>query len=138
MTGARPSVSYSLRSDLKRGWAQTTMPTKTTAPAKLIRKPRKTSSALSHGRWRACGLGRSRPGTKALREIRHLQRGTELLIRKLPFARLVRHTLIVTFSHSFLQVHDICNHMTPHSYRWTAEAILALQEVAAVQDVEMM
>ena len=30
-----------------------------------------------------------RPGTVALREIRMYQKGTELLIRKLPFARLV-------------------------------------------------
>lgn len=33
---------------------------------------------------------RYRPGTVALREIRRYQRSTELLIRKLPFARLVR------------------------------------------------
>lgn len=33
---------------------------------------------------------RFRPGTVALREIRRYQRSTELLIRKLPFQRLVR------------------------------------------------
>lgn len=33
---------------------------------------------------------RYRPGEKALREIRFYQRNTDLLIRKLPFARLVR------------------------------------------------
>jgi histone H3 len=33
---------------------------------------------------------RYRPGTVALREIRRYQRSTELLIRKLPFQRLVR------------------------------------------------
>jgi len=33
---------------------------------------------------------RYRPGTVALREIRRYQKGTELLIRKLPFQRLVR------------------------------------------------
>lgn len=32
---------------------------------------------------------RVRPGTRALQEIRKYQRSTELLIRKLPFARLV-------------------------------------------------
>lgn len=32
---------------------------------------------------------RYRPGTVALREIRRYQRSTDLLIRKLPFARLV-------------------------------------------------
>lgn len=33
---------------------------------------------------------RYRPGTVALREIRKYQKSTELLIRKLPFHRLVR------------------------------------------------
>lgn len=33
---------------------------------------------------------RRRPGTLALQEIRRYQRSTELLIRKLPFQRLVR------------------------------------------------
>jgi histone H3 len=33
---------------------------------------------------------RFRPGTKALMEIKRLQRGTDLLLRKLPFQRLVR------------------------------------------------
>jgi histone H3 len=33
---------------------------------------------------------RGRPGTVALREIRKYQKSTELLIRKLPFQRLVR------------------------------------------------
>jgi len=35
---------------------------------------------------------RFRPGTVALREIRKYQKSTELLIRKLPFQRLVRET----------------------------------------------
>uniref|UniRef100_A0A3Q1BDQ0 Histone H3 n=1 Tax=Amphiprion ocellaris TaxID=80972 RepID=A0A3Q1BDQ0_AMPOC len=36
---------------------------------------------------------RYRPGTVALREIRRYQKSTELLIRKLPFQRLVREIL---------------------------------------------
>jgi histone H3 len=36
---------------------------------------------------------RFRPGTVALREIRKFQKSTELLIRKLPFQRLVREIL---------------------------------------------
>lgn len=35
-------------------------------------------------------IHRYRPGTVALREIRRYQKSTELLIRKLPFQRLVR------------------------------------------------
>ena len=34
---------------------------------------------------------RKHPGTVALREIRHYQKGTDLLIKKLPFSRIVRH-----------------------------------------------
>jgi histone H3 len=36
---------------------------------------------------------RYRPGTVALREIRRYQKSTELLIRRLPFQRLVREVL---------------------------------------------
>ena len=38
-------------------------------------------------------LHRYRPGMVALREIRRYQKSTELLIRKLPFQRLVREIL---------------------------------------------
>lgn len=40
---------------------------------------------------------RYRPGTVALREIRKYQKSTELLIRKLPFQRLVREIAQVCF-----------------------------------------
>lgn len=56
---------------------------------------------------------RFRPGTVALREIRRYQRSTNLLIRKLPFARLTR---------------EITNNVAPEPFRWTAEGLLALQE----------
>eukprot|EP00742_Colponemidia_sp_Colp-10_P003593 GILJ01003825.1.p1 GENE.GILJ01003825.1~~GILJ01003825.1.p1 ORF type:complete len:164 (+),score=11.97 GILJ01003825.1:74-493(+) len=58
---------------------------------------------------------RYRPGTVALREIRRYQKSTELLIRKAPFARLVRE-----IQQSFLR----------EPYRWQADAMLALQEAA--------
>lgn len=41
---------------------------------------------------------RRRPGTKALLEIRRYQRSSELLIRKLPFARLVREICLESFT----------------------------------------
>jgi len=52
-----------------------------------------------------------------LREIRRYQSTTELLIRKLPFARLVR---------------EIAIEVSPHDevFRWQASAIEALQESA--------
>ncbi|KYO31163.1 hypothetical protein Y1Q_0016504 [Alligator mississippiensis] len=50
--------------------------------------------AVSEGQWlvqsRLPKPHRYRPGTVALREIRRYQKSTELLIRKLPFQRLVR------------------------------------------------
>ena len=57
---------------------------------------------------------RYKPGTVALREIRKFQKSTELLIRKLPFQRLVRE--IATEYKSDL--------------RFQSQAVLALQEAA--------
>jgi len=57
---------------------------------------------------------RYRPGTVALREIRRYQKSTELLIRKLPFQRLVREIS-----------RDFKNDM-----RFQSSAIGALQEAA--------
>ncbi|XP_003723879.1 putative histone H3.3-like type 3 [Strongylocentrotus purpuratus] len=59
---------------------------------------------------------RFRPGTRALKEIRKYQKSTNLLLRKLPFARVVR---------------EICLILNPSSLnRWQAAAIMALQEAA--------
>jgi histone H3 len=57
---------------------------------------------------------RFRPGTVALREIRKYQRSTELLIRKLPFQRLVR---------------EIANDFKTN-LQFQSQAILALQEAS--------
>eukprot|EP01036_Dinobryon_divergens_P030341 gene30341-39570_t len=58
---------------------------------------------------------RYRPGEKALREIRFYQKNTDLLIRKLPFARLVR---------------EVQTYFYRKEFRWQASAMLALQEAA--------
>ena len=50
-----------------------------------------------------------------MREIRKYQSNTDLLIRRLPFARLVR---------------EIQQEMFHEPFRWQGTAILALQEVA--------
>lgn len=55
---------------------------------------------------------RFRPGTVALREIRQYQKSTELLIRKLPFQRLVK---------------EICSEYKA-DLRFQSNAITALQE----------
>ena len=58
--------------------------------------PRKQVASKQAARKSAPSMGgikkphRYRPGTVALREIRKYQKSTELLIRKLPFQRLVR------------------------------------------------
>ena len=57
---------------------------------------------------------RYRPGTVALREIRRYQKSTELLIRKLPFQRLVR---------------EIASEYK-NDLRFQSSAVLALQEAA--------
>ena len=45
------------------------------------------------GTQRVVKKRRYRPGQRAIKEIRSYQRSTELLIRRLPFARLVRSRL---------------------------------------------
>jgi len=57
-------------------------PTKATA-TKAARKAAPATGGVKKAR-------RYRPGTVALREIRRYQKSTELLLRKLPFQRLVR------------------------------------------------
>ena len=57
---------------------------------------------------------RYRPGTVALREIRRYQKSTDLLIRKLPFQRLIRE-IAVDFKQDL---------------RFQSSAILATQEVS--------
>ena len=60
----------------------TTVPRKQLA-SKAVRKSKPATGGVKKPR-------RYRPGTVALREIRRFQKSTELLIRKLPFQRLVR------------------------------------------------
>ena len=57
---------------------------------------------------------RYRPGTVAMREIRKFQKSTELLIRKLPFQRVVK---------------EICQKELFKDFKFQSEALLALQEV---------
>lgn len=61
---------------------------------------------------------RYKPGQLALREIRKYQRGTELLIAKLPFARVVREVAINYLGYKY----DVL--------QWQSMAIMALQEAA--------
>ncbi|KAJ7563671.1 hypothetical protein O6H91_03G120200 [Diphasiastrum complanatum] len=58
---------------------------------------------------------RFKPGTVALREIRKYQKSFSLLLRPLPFARLVR---------------EISSQFSTDVTRWTAEALICIQEAA--------
>jgi len=64
---------------------------------------------------------RYRPGTVALREIRKYQKSTELLIRKLPFQRLVR---------------EIAQYFAT-DLRFQSSAVLALQDAAEAYLVQL-
>lgn len=67
------------------------------------------------GRQSIGGKRRYKPGTRALLEIRKYQKSTDLLLRKLPFARLVREIAVEVNS-------------TGDVLRWQSAAIGALQE----------
>lgn len=60
---------------------------------------------------------------RALREIRQFQKSTDLLIRKLPFARLVK---------------EVTSQYTHKEFRWKADALLALQEMAEAYLVALL
>lgn len=64
---------------------------------------------------------RFKPGTVALREIRNYQKGTQLLIPKLPFQRLVRE-----ISKNYIE-----------DLRFQKEAIIALQEAAEAYLIDL-
>ncbi|XP_050843586.1 histone H3-like centromeric protein A isoform X2 [Serinus canaria] len=67
---------------------------------------------------------RRRPGQRALQEIRKYQNSTRLLLRRGPFARLVR---------------EICLLFTRGvDYRWQQMALMALQEAAEAFMVRLL
>ncbi|CAK8683360.1 uncharacterized protein LOC143460658 isoform X2 [Clavelina lepadiformis] len=72
--------------------------------------PRKNKTPIKERTRRRC-----RPGQKALKEIRHAQRSTELCIRKLAFSRLVR---------------EIQYRINPRITHWQLNSIACLQEAA--------
>ena len=82
------------------------------APRKQLSKAAARKSAPSTGGVKK--PHKYRPGTVALREIRKYQKSTELLIRKLPFQRLIREV-----AEKFKQ-----------DLRFNSHAIMALQEAA--------
>ena len=82
----------------------------------------KAPSTQIHAGQKKRKAQRYRPGTVALREIRRYQKTLELLIRRMPFQRLVRE---------ITQVHN------PY-LRFQSGAILALQESAEAYLVRLL
>jgi len=90
--------------------------------ARKSKSPKKTSPKKTLVQDPTKQQRRYRPGEKALREIRFYQRNTDLLIRKLPFARLVK---------------EVQTYFSRKEFRWQAAAILALQEAAEAHLVSL-
>ncbi len=92
----------------------------------IVSKGKKSGSKKAK---KAAGSGSSgvkkpfkfRPGTVALREIRRYQKGTELLLRKLPFQRLVREIAVTG----------------KEGLRFQASAVLAMQEATEAHMVNL-
>lgn len=83
----------------------------------LLYDPSITTSPFIYRRFHRIPVGE-----KALKEIRAYQTSTDLLIRRLPFARLVR---------------EIQQEMMNETYRWQGTAILALQEASEAHLVSL-
>jgi histone H3 len=82
--------------------------------AKVSKKSAGASGVKKSFRWR--------PGTVALRDIRKLQRSTDLLLRKAPFQRLVRD----------------CAESHKKGLRFAASSLAALQEATESYAVSLL
>ncbi len=104
----------------------TKTPRKNPAPTKKVRaivtKARRTKVSKSNGKMskesapgKIAKPHRFRPGTVALREIRKYQKSSDLLLRRMPFQRLVR---------------EVVQSLHREDFRFQASAMAALQEAA--------
>lgn len=106
---------------------------------KLIKRHKQVKKEVEQAQEQETGLQRNHPsdpvgarkkrryhpGTQALREIRQYQKSTGLLMRKLPFSRLIREIAE--------------DYMGPaYSLRWQLVALLALQEAAEAYLVALL
>lgn len=119
---ARTKQTARKRDDIRggSGGSSTTTTTTTKAP-RGANKPVKNKKFAKKAAVSGGGVKRPhrfRPGTVALREIRKYQRGTELLIPRLPFQRLVR------------EIAQDFNLVCSDGIRFQREAIAALQEAS--------
>ncbi|PON97443.1 histone H3/CENP-A [Trema orientale] len=126
--------------------SETDAPEETSQAGNPPRRGQPTEGTRSPGQMRK--KRRYRPGTVALREIRHYQKTWKLLIPAAPFIRSVKEkdareerTRIKNYGeHSddvtvdevsfWKRVKEISNQLAPDIGRWQAEALVALQEAA--------
>ena len=87
----------------------------------MVRTKSKITTANPKG-YKPRRKRRYRPGTLALREIRKYQTSTELLIRKLPFQRLLREIVQDMYNDGELPIDSFP--------KFQSTAILALQEAS--------
>uniref|UniRef100_A0A1I7ZL38 Histone domain-containing protein n=1 Tax=Steinernema glaseri TaxID=37863 RepID=A0A1I7ZL38_9BILA len=112
-----PSLTVNLDSSLDLTMARTKQTARKSTAGKMA--PRKQFATKAARKTAPASGGvkkphRFRPGTVALREIRKYQKSTDLLIRKLPFQRLVR---------------EVAQEFKT-DLRFQSSAVLALQEAA--------
>lgn len=96
------------------------------APRKHLFNRERMAKYINRSQTAAGGVKKThryRPGTVALREIRRFQRSTDLLIRKLPFQRLVKEIMM-----QFKPIR--LNSQGEGDYRIQSTALMALQEAA--------
>jgi histone H3 len=89
------------------------------SPRKALGSKKSAKKATATGAKKSF---RFRPGTVALREIRRYQKGTDLLLRKAPFQRLVRE---LTAAHK-------------DGLRFQSSAVLAIQEATESYVVSLL
>ena len=124
-TGVKGKPSTSSRSvrelqeELKRVLAKKKEEQRKAQAAKVAKAAKKSGVKAPKGGVKR--LHRFRPGTVALKEIRRYQKSTELLIRKLPFQRLVREIA----GDSKVILSPLCGKV-----RFQSLAIKALQEAS--------
>nr|BAF49724.1 centromeric histone H3-like protein-4 [Cardamine flexuosa] len=110
-----PAAGPSTRTTRANQGEETQQTNPTTSPATSKKKgAKRTRRDMPQGSQKK--PYRYKPGTVALREIRHFQKSTNLLIPAASFIRQVR---------SITQMYA-----PPQINRWTAEALVALQEAA--------
>jgi histone H3 len=113
MARTKTTARKSTGGGVKKPRKQIALPSKSKLQTKSAKKTVPVSPAFSSGGIKK--PHRYRPGTVALREIRRYQKSTDLLMRKMPFQRIVRHITML---------------LAKTDFRYRASALEALQHSA--------